>query len=177
MCCLGLVALCAAADPDPKSPKDALQPFNLLVGSWKATGYPDGPRDDRANGFWQETVAWEWQFKKDDVALVAAVEKGKYFARLELRYVPDKKLYRLTATAPDKSTQTYEGALAAGKQKEQVLTLDRTDGDGESQRLVFTLLHHNRYLYRFETKPAGVKAFTRKYQVGATKEGEAFADV
>jgi hypothetical protein len=175
MSALVLLAFCSAADP---SPKDALQPFNLFVGSWKATGYPDGTKEERANGFWQEKISWEWLFKKDDVALVGTVEKGKHFTRLELRYAPDTKLYRLTATAPDKSTQTYAGTLAAGKQKEQILTLDRTDDTGpEAQRLVFTLLHHNRYLYRFETRPAGVKAFARKYQVGATKEGESFADV
>ena len=45
------------------------------------------------------------------------------------------------------------------------------------QRLVVTLLHHNRYLYRWEAKPAGAGVYARKYQVGATKEGEAFADV
>lgn len=172
-----LLAALAAADPEPKTAKDALQPFNLFVGSWKGTGYPDGSKEDRANGFWQETIAWEWQFKKDDVAVVGTVDKGKHFTRLELRYQPDKKQYQLTATTPDKTTQTYAGTLTAGRTKEQILTLDRTDDAKESQRLVFTLLHRNRYLYRFETKPTDVKAFTRKYQVGATKEGEAFADV
>jgi len=172
-----LLAALAAADPEPKSAKDALQPFNLFVGSWKGTGYPDGTKEERASGFWQETVAWEWLFKKDDVAVVGTVEKGKHFAKLELRYSPEKKLFQLTATAPDKTTQTYAGTLTTGKTKEHILTLDRTDDTTESQRLVFTLLHHNRYLYRFETKPTDVKTFTRKYQVGATKEGEPFADV
>ena len=53
----------------------------------------------------------------------------------------------------------------------------RTDGPaGEEQRLVFSLLHSNRHLYRFETRPAGTTvAFGKKYQVGATKEGEPFA--
>ena len=68
--------------------------------------------------------------------------------------------------------------LSAGKQKEQILTLERSDDSRkEDQRLVVTLLHHNRYLYRLETRPAGATAFTRKYQVGATKEGEPFANV
>jgi hypothetical protein len=45
-------------------------------------------------------------------------------------------------------------------------------------RAEYSLLHHNRHLYRFETRPAGTTvAFTKKYQVGATKEGVAFADV
>ena len=60
-----------------------------------------------------------------------------------------------------------------------MLTLTRTDGSkDEEQRLVFSLLHHNRHLYRIETRPAGTTvAFTRKFQVGATKEGVDFANV
>jgi len=60
-----------------------------------------------------------------------------------------------------------------------VLTLDRTDGPtGEDQRLVFSLLHPNRHLYRFETRATGSPlGFEKKYQVGATKEGVPFADV
>ena len=63
--------------------------------------------------------------------------------------------------------------------KDKVLALTRTDGPAaEEQRLVFSLLHHNRHLYRFETRPAGTTvAYGKKYQVGATKEGEAFANV
>ena len=72
----------------------------------------------------------------------------------------------------------FVGAVALGKQKEVILTLDRTDKAAkETQRLVVTLLHSNRYLYRFETKPEDGGSFTRKYLVGATKEGEPFATV
>ena len=43
---------------------------------------------------------------------------------------------------------------------------------------MFSLLHHNRHLYRLDTRPAGTAvAFGRKWQVGATKEGVPFADV
>jgi len=38
------------------------------------------------------------------------------------------------------------------------------------------LLHGNRYLYQLATKPKDAKNFTRVYQVGATKEGEPFAE-
>ena len=43
------------------------------------------------------------------------------------------------------------------------------------QRLVVSLLHSNRYLYRYDVKPADHTTFTQVYQVGATKEGAAFA--
>ncbi len=168
------------APPKPSSPKDALQPFNVLVGSWKGSGAPEGTKDERAAGAWTETIAWVWQFKDQDAWLAVDFDKGKHFAKGELRYTPEKdkkesaSRFTLTLTAPDKSTVTYVGTL-----KEKVLTLDRTDGPAdEQQRLVFSLLHNNRYLYRFETRPAGTTvAFTKKFQVGATKEGVPFADV
>ena len=171
-------ALLSAADPAPPSVKDAFRPLNPLVGSWKATGYPDGTREERQKGFWNEAVSWEWRFDKADPRLVATFETGKHFTRWDLRYLPGKKAYQLTATTPGKETLVFSGLLTAGKQKEQVLTLERIDeSKKEDQRLVVTLLHHNRYLYRWETRPAGAGPFARKYQVGATKEGEPFANV
>jgi hypothetical protein len=178
-----LLALFAiATDPPVQSmtAKDALQPFNLLVGSWKGSGAPEGTREERAAGTWSETIEWVWKFKGSDAWLAASFDKGKHFAKGELHYTPDigKKSpephFTLTLTAPDKSTRRFVGTL-----KEKVLTLNRADGPAEEeQRLVISLLHHNRYLYRFETRPAGTTvAFSRKFQVGATKEGVPFADV
>src|SRR5262249_23616514 len=45
----------------------------------------------------------------------------------------------------------------------------------ETQRLVFAFLHANRYLYRYEVRKPERTAFTRVYQVGATKKGVPFA--
>ena len=95
-----------------------------------------------------------------------------------MRYLPAKAVYELTATTAGTPAQThkYAGPLTLGKQKEQVLTLDR-DADGETHRLVLTLLHGNRYVLRSETRPKAGSQFTKRYQVGATKEGEPFASV
>src|SRR5207302_11489181 len=70
---------------------------------------------------------------------------------------------------PAKESLTFTGAL-----KKQVLTLDRQVKD-ETQRLVFTLLHENRFLYRYEVRPAGKTVFAKQYGVGATKDGVPFA--
>jgi hypothetical protein len=160
------------------SAKDALQPFNVLVGSWRGAGAPEGTKDERAAGAWSETADWVWQFKDKDAWLTVAFDKGKHFTKGELRFTPDKDQvrYTLKLTAPDKSTATFVGTLT---DKDKLLTLTRTDGPaGEEQRVVFNLLHHNRHLYRFETRPAGTTvAFDKKWQVGATKEGVPFADV
>jgi hypothetical protein len=186
MSTLVLTLILIAADPpaQPIAAKDALQPFNLLVGSWKGSGAPEGTRDERAAGAWSETIEWVWKFKGSEAWLTVAFDKGKHFTKGELHYTPDpvkkdgpkaaEPRFTLTLTAPDKSTSRFVGSL-----KEKVLTLDRADGPAdEQQRLVISLLHHNRYLYRFESRPAGTTvAFSRKYQVGATKEGVPFADV
>lgn len=66
--------------------------------------------------------------------------------------------------------------IFTGKLKGKILTLQRHDPDtNEDQKLVLTLLHENRILYRYEVKPAGKGIFYKQYQVGATKEGVAFA--
>jgi hypothetical protein len=169
---LVLVAGVAFADePEKVKPRKALKAFNSLIGSWRGTGEPEGTREEKQRGFWQETISWEWQFKGEDVFLKAAFEKGKHFTGSELRYLPDKDLFQMTLTTPAKETLTFEGKFA-----DKRLTLERTDDKTkETQRLVISLLHSNRYLYRYEVKPAEHTVFTKVYQVGATKEGVAFA--
>ena len=161
------------ADAPKRSPREALQAFNDLIGSWRGSGEPNGTREEKQKGFWQETIAWQWQFKGDDAWLQAAVDKGKYFTAAELRYLPDGDRYQLTMRTPSKEELVFQGALADHR-----LTVERTDDKtGEAQRLVVSLLHSNRYLYRYDVKPAERASFTPVYQVGATKEGVSFADV
>jgi hypothetical protein len=176
--CVGLLLLplavgaAAPEAPATKSPKEALRAFNALIGSWRATGEPQGTRAEKQRGFWQEKISWEWRFKGADAWLVAAFDKGKHFTGAELRYLPARGVYQLKATTPGKETLTFEGKLAGRR-----LTLERGDDrKNEVQRLVLSLLHANRYLYRYEVRPAGHTVFTPVYQVGATKEGVAFAD-
>jgi hypothetical protein len=171
------VAVAGAAQPGANpDPRQGLQPLNALVGSWKGTGHPEGvSKDERAAGMWTETVTWGWKFDKQDAWLMVTFSKSKYFARGEVRFSIDPAVpFRLTLTTVDKATQSYAGRLS-----DRTLTFDRTDAPaGEEQRLVFSLLHDNRHLYRFETRPAGsAVGFAKKYQVGATKEGVPFADV
>jgi hypothetical protein len=168
-----LVAPLGADAPKAKTPREALKPLNVLVGSWKGTGTPEGPPEVRNKEHWVETVAWEWQFKGDDAWLAVTFDKGKYFARGELRYLPAGDEFELKLTTVGKDTLTYTGTLK-GKQ----LALDRPLKDEKLvERLTFSLLHDNRITYRLETKPEGGTTFTKKYLVGMTKEGVAFADV
>jgi hypothetical protein len=162
----------SADEPVRRSPKEALQAFNDLIGSWRAVGEPEGTRQEKQRGFWTESLRWRWQFKGDDAWLKVAVEKGKYFTKGDLRYLPDKDLFQLTLTTVTNETPTFQGRL-----KEHVLTLERADeAKKETQRLTLTLLHGTRLLYRYEVKPQERSFFTRIYQVGATKEGIVFAN-
>ena len=69
-----------------------------------------------------------------------------------------------------------EKVVFVGPFKDKRLTLERTDDKTkEDQRLVVSLLHDNRYLYKYEAKPAEKPTYKAVYQVGATKEGVPFA--
>ena len=171
-----LSAFLLIGEPVPKLGKEALQPLQALVGNWKATGTPEGSREEKQKGFWTENIACAWQFKGQDVSLQFTLDKGKHFTKADLRYLPESKIYELTATTAENEKQTFVGSLTEGKQKQQVLTLDRST-KSEMHRVVVTILHNNRFLYYFETKPLDGTSFTRKFQVGATKEGEPFANV
>ena len=168
----GLLLLCAAvATADDSAARKALKPFNHFIGSWRATGTPEGTREEKQRGFWTESLTWAWAFKGDDAWLTVAFDKGKYFRKGELRYLADKSQYQLTLSTPDRS-----GLVFTGKFADDRLTLTRDDEDAkETQQLVITLLHANRFLYRYEVRPRGKTSFAKRYQVGATKEGESFA--
>jgi YHS domain-containing protein len=168
---LGLAWPAFSADPPAKpTSKEALQAFNDLIGSWRGTGLPEN-KADKQKGAWSETIRWEWQLPKDDIHLKVLFEKGKYFTEGQLRYLGDGDRYQLTLRTVEKQTLRFEGAL-----KERTLTLDHEDKEKkETQRLIFRLLHDNRYVYQYEVKADGKATFTRVYQVGATKEGTTFA--
>jgi hypothetical protein len=166
-----LTAVSTADEPAKRSPREALHAFNDLIGSWRGTGYPEGTQAEKQKGFWQESIAWSWQFKGDDAWLTTTFEKGKYFTNGELRYLADKDTFQFVVNTVDKEKLTFTGKLDDGR-----LVLSRTDeAKKETQNLIFTFLHANRYLYRYEVRPEGKTAFTKLYQVGATKEGVEFA--
>jgi hypothetical protein len=169
---LVLAGTSPTADPPAKrSPRDALKPFNELIGSWRAIGTPEGSLQVKQKGLWQETMRWVWEFKGNDAWLNVSFNKGKHFVDGELRYVPDKDHFQLTLNTTDKETLTFTGPL-----KDHLLILEREDPKTkDAQKLVISLLHDNRYLYHYEVKPQGKPLFAKQYLVGCTKEGVPFA--
>jgi len=157
----------AADQPAPRTAREALKPFNVLIGSWKALGTPEGTLAEKQKGLWEETIRWEWQFKDGDAWLKVVFDKGKYFTEGTLRYLPDKDQYRLTLTTTDKQAIIFTGAM-----KGQRLLLERRhEKTKETQRLVLSLVGNNRYLYHYEVQPENRTLARKVYLVGATKEG------
>jgi YHS domain-containing protein len=164
-----------AAKSTKLTPKEALQPFNELIGPWRANGEPEGvSAADRQKGFWKETVSWSWKFSKgDDCWITFAIGKGKYFKNGEIRYLPDKDKYQLTATTIDNKTQVFEGQFNESKRS---IAFEREDeAKKETQKLTIDFVEDIRFVYRYEYKPEGRKQFVKAYKVGATKEGESIA--
>jgi hypothetical protein len=160
-----------AGTPTKRTPREALQPFNDLIGSWKGTGVPAGPGGrDR---FWTETLRWGWRFKGPDAWLTVNFDKSPNFTWGEFRYLPNQDAYQLSLHTP---TKEKEPLVFTGRLKEHLLTLERKDDKtNETHRLIFRLLHPERFLYSAEVKKSGKSFFTKLYQIGATKEGVAFA--
>jgi Archaeal TRASH domain len=158
-----------ADPPAARSPREALQAFGDLIGTWRGSGSTSAPAGARPE-LWTEKIGWEWQFKGRDAWLKVAFEKSKHFTDGELRYVPDTDQFALSVRTPGKEAQTFVGPL-----RDKVLRLERMQ-NGEVHRLVFTFLHSGeRFLYRYEIRPAGKALFAQKYKVGATKQGITFA--
>jgi YHS domain-containing protein len=165
---LGLVAagltLGLAAD-GLRSPRQAMEPFGVLVGTWKGTGTPAGTKAQQSAGFWIESLTVSWKFKKDDAWLVLEFDKSKHFKSGRIKYVPMDDKYRVEIETIAGKTLELMGEL-----NKRTLTAD----DG-TNRLVVTMLHDNRFLYQLDAKPEGKTLFSKVFGVGATKEGVAFA--
>lgn len=167
----GLIADQPAAKQ--KSPRVALQAFGDVIGVWNGTGSPAGSLQDKQKGFWVEKMDWGWQFKGSDAWIKIDFDKSKNYTLGELRYVPEKDQFALTLTTVNKEKVTYVGGIQT-RDTTKVFTLDRDDAK-DSHRLVFTFLHANRFLIKYEVKPEGRPLYALKWSVGATKDGESFA--
>jgi hypothetical protein len=97
------------------------------------------------------------------------IENGKHFKGAELRYLPDKQKYELTAV-----TQHDKKLVFLGELKDDFLVLERTDPDKkETQRIKMNLAAEGaRFIYRLDRKPAQRTVFYPDFQVACTKEGE-----
>lgn len=168
----GLVMLAMAvpamqAGDDDNPAKEALQALNEFVGAWKGAGSNLSKSEN-----WTEDLAWSWKFKGDDAWLTVQFKSGKDLSKGELRFLPEKKKYQLTAFDKKDNKEVFEGVLKKG-----YLTLDRVDSkSGDTMRLTMNVAGGGvRFIYSMQRKRKGTTIFSKLYQVDFNKEGESLA--
>jgi hypothetical protein len=164
----------AADGPPTRTPREGLQPFNTLVGSWKGTAKPSGTKAEQDRDFWIEKISWEWQFKDKDAWMTVSFDKSKHFTKGTLRFLPEKGNYVLTLTTVNKDELTLKGEL---DDKGKILTVEsEPDAKMDVHRIIINMLHDGeRFLYRVDKRKADKVRYSTVFSVGATKEGIAFA--
>ncbi|GDY07530.1 hypothetical protein LBMAG52_10160 [Planctomycetia bacterium] len=154
--------------------KDALVPFQDLVGGWIGTGQP---KRNSTSGAWREKAEWRWKFAGEQVALEYAVEEGKLLKSAILSFDPKSKSFRLkTVELSAGKDQTVEREYV-GEPAGNKLVFDTPAKEGaEGRRITITRLNEKRTLVLFEQKGAGQNFFNRVAEVGYTREGTRLAE-
>lgn len=153
---------------DSKAVKEALQALGEFIGDWKGNGGPDKPKPGPKDPLWSEQISWSWRFKGDDAWLTINVKNARHFVSGEMRYLPEKKLYELTALDKDGGKHVFTGSI-----KNESLVLERNDPmSKEVQRLTMnTAAEGARFIYRMARKRAGTTLFVPDFMVASTREG------
>ena len=154
--------------------KEALTPFQDLVGGWIGTGQP---KRNSTSGAWREKAEWRWKFNGEQVALEYAVEEGKLLKSALVSFDPKSKSLRLKTIEPSTAKdQTIEREYV-GESTGNKLVFDTPAKEGaEGRRITITRLNEKRTLVLFEQKGAGQNFFNRIAEVGYTREGTRLAE-
>ena len=154
--------------------KEALSPFQDLVGGWVGTGQP---KRNSTTGAWREKAEWRWKFSGEQAALEYAVEEGKLLKSAQFSFDPKSKAFRLkTVELGMAKDQTIEREYV-GEQNGNKLIFDTPPKEGaEGRRITITRLNEKRTLVLFEQKGAGQNFFNRIAEVGYTREGTRLAE-
>jgi YHS domain-containing protein len=154
--------------------KEALTPFQDLVGGWRGTALP---KRGSNTGGWIEKAEWRWKFDGDKVALEYAVDDGKLLKSGWMTFDPKTKNLRLkTVELGSKKDETIEREYT-GVSEGNKLIFDTPAKEGaEGRRITVTRLNEKRTLVLFEQKGAGQNFFNRVAEVGYTREGTRLAE-
>lgn len=154
--------------------KEALTPFQDLVGGWIGTGQP---KRNSAAGAWREKAEWRWKFSGEQASLEYAVEEGKLLKSALLSFDPKSKALRLKTIEPDAAKDQTVERDYVGASNGNKLIFDTPAKEGvEGRRITITRLNEKRTLVLFEQKGAGQNFFNRIAEVGYTREGTRLAE-
>ena len=153
----------SSAQDKKASPRVALMPFNEYVGTWQGDGKVK-------KDIWSETIEWSWKYKGDDGWLIFKIKDGKFLKGGELRFLPDQKLYQLTAVDAKDQKLVYEGKI-----EKEYLTLFRTDEKTKERQRVqmFNAGDGVIFNYRVSTAKEGAKLFP-EYEVKARLDADSW---
>lgn len=168
----GLLSLQGASSQQPEDPQratimQALERLNPVIGEWRGIGQV---RRGSAQGAWQQTGQFVWDFNEAIPAIRYVVEKGQLTDSARLTWTPVEK-YLLVQKTPDGEERRYQGDWTDGK---LVLT-SPSDVDGVQQRVTLTLLNDKRTLVLHEKTAIGGETFFRVAEVGYTRAGTRLA--
>ncbi|MBC7819017.1 MAG: hypothetical protein IAG10_19180 [Planctomycetaceae bacterium] len=154
--------------------KEAVAPFQDLVGGWRGTALP---KRGSSSGGWTEKAEWRWKFDGENVALEYAVDEGKLLQSAWMSFDPKTKSFRLkTVELGVKKGEIIEREYT-GTSEGNKLIFDTPAKDGaEGRRITVTRLNEKRTLVLFEQKGAGQNFFNRIAEVGYTREGTRLAE-
>jgi len=163
-----LVILCGPIVAGPSKEKEALQPLNDFIGSWKGNGAPSKGKPGDSD-LWKENITWGWKFKGDDASLVVTFGDGKYFKSGELRYLAADKKYQLTLKDAADKEQVFTGEL----NKDNILVLEHKDEEKKltQQLSMKTVAEGDRFIYATKNKKDGSTIWIADFEVGCTREG------
>ena len=139
----------------------------------RATAVPTSRARSARSGLEREHQL-ELAFKGDDAWMALNVKDGKLFKSGELRYLPEKKLYRLTATDKSDKKLVFEGKIESN-----VLKLERLNPDTKAteQITMNTAAEGDRFIYHFAHKNEGTTIWRKDYLIACTREGVSLGKV
>jgi len=160
------------ADPTAttrQSQRDALEPFQSLVGGWRGVGQP---RRGSNVGAWSETAEWVWDLKGEQgPALCVTFAEGKQLLSARLRWDPREEQYVFEGVFADKSMRTFTGRRMGNR-----LVLETVADDDSIHQVTLTLLNEKRTLLLYQIRTPKGTQFNRVAEVGYTRAGTRLAE-
>jgi YHS domain-containing protein len=144
--------------------KEALQPLQQFIGSWKGNGTSEKDKLE----IWKESANWGWRFKGKEVFFSAEMPESKFFKNAELRFLPAKESFQMVVIDRKDKKRVFEGKL-----KKDRLFLEHTDADTkETQQVqINSAGDGDRLILTFFLKPEGRTIFNKVSQIAYTREG------
>jgi YHS domain-containing protein len=150
---------------DDEDAKEGLQALQEFIGGWKGTA------NDKMKGFWTEKSNWSWRFKGKDRWMTFNLENSKLYKGGEVRFLEDKEKYQITLIDKEGNKAVFDGEM-----KKNVLVVERKNPDtDDTEQIKMNIAGGgDRLVYSMWIKPDGRTQYTKKLEVGYTREGVTF---